>query len=93
MKKFILSGALALALALTSAANAQLSWVTDREGTWIDTQANPLNLADDGEVNITSTVSNAVFGAGTLRVGSNGAVRFAGSGTPAADPKVTPPAA
>ena len=80
MKKFILSGALALALALTSAANAQLSWVTDREGTWIDTQANPLNLADDGEVNITSTVSNAVFGAGTLRVGSNGAVRFAGSG-------------
>ncbi|MCH7792496.1 MAG: hypothetical protein IID31_09490, partial [Planctomycetes bacterium] len=35
--------------------------------------------SDDGEVNIASTSSNAVFGAGA-RVGSNGAVRFGGSG-------------
>jgi hypothetical protein len=80
MKKLLCSGALALALALTSAANAQ-TWTDALPGAWIDTTANPLSLSDDGEVDINHTINNALFGAGVARVGSNGAVRFAGSGT------------
>ncbi len=78
----LLTGTLALTFMLTGVANTQaaLMWVSDRPGTWIDTQANPLNLSDDGEVDINHSVSNAVFGAGVARVGSNGAVRFAGAG-------------
>ncbi len=51
-------------------------------GTWIDIAATgtPLNLSDDGEANITTTVGNALFAAGTARVGSNGGVRFGGTG-------------
>jgi len=40
-----------------------------------------LNLADDGEVNINTTIGNAIFAPGTARVGSNGGIRFAGTGT------------
>lgn len=52
-------------------------------GAFIDISATgtPLNLSDDAEVNITTTVSNALFAAGTARVGSNGGVRFGGAGT------------
>ena len=79
--KLVLTVGAAAAMCFAGAANAQLSWVTNVSGTWIDisTTGTALNLSDDGEVNIASTVSNAVFGAGA-RVGSNGAVRFAGGG-------------
>lgn len=51
-------------------------------GTWIDISGTgtALNLADDGEVNITTTIGNALLAAGTARVGSNGGVRFGGPG-------------
>jgi hypothetical protein len=52
-------------------------------GTWVDISGTgtALNLADDGEINIPTTVGNALLAAGTARVGSNGAVRFGGPGT------------
>ncbi len=50
--------------------------------TWIDVSATgaALNLADDASVDIATTIGNTLFGAGVVRVGSNGAVRFAGAG-------------
>ena len=50
--------------------------------TWIDISATgtALNLADDASVDIATTIGNSLFAAGTARVGSNGAVRFAGAG-------------
>jgi hypothetical protein len=39
-----------------------------------------LGLTDDGEANITTTVGNAIFGAGTVRVGNNGGIGFTSSG-------------
>lgn len=53
----------------------------DIPGTWIDIAGTgtALNLADDDAADITTTVGNALLGAGTVRVGSNGAVRFAGT--------------
>ena len=85
MKKFVLCGA--LALALTSVANAQpdgpfLVFVDNIPGAFIDISGTgtPLGLGDDGEVDITTTVGNNVFGAGIARVGNNGGVRFAGPG-------------
>jgi hypothetical protein len=55
--------------------------VDNLPGTWIDISATgtPLNLADDGEVNINTTIGNVVCPAGTVRVGSNGGVRFRGT--------------
>ena len=72
----------AAVMCLAGAANAQVSWSTSVPGTWIDisTTGTPLGLSDDGEVDIPTTVGNAVFGAGVARVGNNGAVRFAGTG-------------
>lgn len=40
----------------------------------------PLGLLDDGEANLTTTVGNAIFGAGTVRVGNNGGIGFTGAG-------------
>jgi len=52
-------------------------------GTWVDISGTgtALGLDDDGEVDITTTVGNAVLAAGTVRVGSNGGARFDGDGT------------
>ena len=82
MKKAILFGAMALALALTSAASAQLTIVDTIPGTFIDISGTgtALGLGDDGEADIATTVGNSIFGAGTARVGNNGAVRFFGLG-------------
>ncbi len=51
-------------------------------GTFLDISGTgtALNLADDGEVNIPTTVGNPLVAAGTARVGSNGGVRFLGAG-------------
>ncbi|MEZ6015668.1 MAG: hypothetical protein R3F49_11170 [Planctomycetota bacterium] len=60
-----------------------LSIVDTLPGTWIDISGSgtPLSLFDDDEVDIVTTVGNSVFAAGIARVGSNGGVRFAGTGT------------
>jgi hypothetical protein len=52
-------------------------------GAWIEISGTgaALNLSDDGEVDIPTTVGNALFPQGLARVGSNGGVRFAGTGT------------
>jgi len=69
--------------ALTLTASAQLSLVSNQPGAFIDIAATgtPLNLADDGEVTIFTTVGNALLPAGDVRIGSNGGVRFRGTGT------------
>ena len=50
-------------------------------GAFIDISASgiPLSLGDDDEVDIQTTVGNALFAAGTARVGSNAGIRFGGS--------------
>ena len=56
--------------------------VDNLPATWIDISATgaALNLADDASVDISTTIGNTLLAAGTARVGSNGAVRFAGPG-------------
>jgi len=56
--------------------------VNNVPGTWIDisTTGTPLGLADDGEIDIATTIGNTLFPAGVARVGSNGGVRFGGTG-------------
>jgi hypothetical protein len=51
-------------------------------GTWIEIAGTgtALNLIDDGAADISTTVGNGLFAAGVARVGSNGAVRFNGTG-------------
>jgi hypothetical protein len=63
-------------------------------GSFIDISATgtALNLTDDGEIDINTTVGNALFAAGTARVGSNGGVRFAGTGTDLSTGNVALPA-
>ena len=50
-------------------------------GAYIDISSTgtPLNLADDGAVDIVTTIGNELLNAGVVRVGSNGGLRFAGS--------------
>lgn len=68
-------------------AGSPFGLTTGLAGTWIDISPAgtgtgiPLNLGDDGEANITMTGGNSVFGAGSVRVGANGGMRFAGAGT------------
>jgi hypothetical protein len=72
-----------LLLSLVSAVNAFSVIIVDNiPGVFMDISGTgtPLSLSDDGEVNITSTVGNSLFSAGTVRVGSNGGVRFDGTG-------------
>lgn len=59
-----------------------LSIVDDRPGSFIDISASgqPLNLADDQELFITTTLGNLVFPAGNALVSNNGGVGF-GIGT------------
>ncbi len=56
--------------------------VDDVPGTFVDisTTGTPLGLTDDGAVDIATTVGNHVLAAGVARVGSNGGVRFDGTG-------------
>jgi hypothetical protein len=67
---------------MASVAGAQLTIVDNLPGAWIDVSGTgtPLNLSDDGEVDISTTVGNSLLAAGVARVGSNGAVRFGGTG-------------
>lgn len=57
---------------------AQLSMVNTISGTFTDISGTgtDLLLGDDGNVNITSTVGNAVFAAGAVRIGNNGGIGF-----------------
>jgi hypothetical protein len=73
-------GTLGVAGLLAPLASAQLTIVSNLPGTFVDISATgtPLSLADDGEVDIVTTIGNALLPAGTARVGSNGAVRFQG---------------
>jgi hypothetical protein len=78
-----LSGAALLLLVTASGANAQLSIVTNLPGTFTDISGTgtPLSLADDASAAIITTVGNALLPAGSVAIGSNGAVRFNGSST------------
>ncbi len=82
VRQLLIGGVAAGALALAGTASAQLSIVDNLAGNWIDISSTglALNLSDDGEVDFVTAVGNAVLGAGTTRIGSNGAVRFAGTG-------------
>jgi len=75
MKKliFVLGGSL-----IAGAALAQLTIVDDIAGTFVDISGTGTNLllSDDSSATITSTVGNAVFAAGSIRVGNNGAMGF-----------------
>jgi hypothetical protein len=72
----------ALCIVLAPSAAAQLTIVTNLPGTFVDisTTGTPLSLADDASADVVTTIGNALFPAGTARVGSNGAVRFQGTG-------------
>jgi len=69
-------------LSLINKLNTQVVFTDDVAGTFTDISATgtPLNLGDDGEANIATTVGNALVAAGTARVGANGAIRFGGTG-------------
>jgi hypothetical protein len=72
--------------ALAAAASAQLSIVNNIPGTFLDISGTgtALGLGDDTLANITTTVGNSVFAAGTHRVANNGLVAL--SNTTAAGP-------
>jgi len=72
-----------LALATSTVASAQLSIATNLPGTFTDISGTgtSLSLADDASASITTTVGNALLPAGSVAIGSNGAVRFNGSST------------
>ncbi|MCP3915262.1 MAG: hypothetical protein GY711_06885 [bacterium] len=59
----------------------QLLILDSLPGAFVDISASgiPLGLGDDAEVDIQTTVGNALFAAGTVRIGSNGGVRFGGA--------------
>jgi hypothetical protein len=61
---------------------ATCMFVSNLPGTWIDISATgtALNLGDDIEVDISTTIGNSTFPSGSVRVGSNGGVRFGGTG-------------
>ncbi len=81
MKKHLVGTLLALAICGTANAGA-LIIVDDIAGVWIDISGTglALNLSDDGEVDFNTAIGNSLFAAGTIRIGSNGAVRFGGNG-------------
>lgn len=81
VRELLIGGVAAGALALSGTASAQLNIVDNIAGNWIDISGTgtPLSLSDDGEVDFVTGVGNAVLAAGTTSIGSNGAVRFAGT--------------
>ena len=86
---------LGVALALAPAATAQLTIVSNLPAAFVDISATgtPLSIIDDGEVDILTTVGNALLPAGSVRVGSNGGVRFRGTAAELAIANATLPAA
>lgn len=74
----------AIAVASASLAAAQVRFVDELPGTFIDISSTGtnLNLVDDGEAPFTSTVGNSLLPAGPIRVGRNGGVRFGGGSSP-----------
>jgi len=60
----------------------EVAIVDDAPGAFIDisTTGTALVMGDDTEVDISTTVGNSLLAAGVARVGSNGGVRFAGTG-------------
>jgi hypothetical protein len=62
--------------------NPTLALVNHLPGTWLDISGTgtPLGLGDDDEIDLTMTLGNQLFAPGTIRIGSNGGVRFAGTG-------------
>lgn len=68
----------ALVGVLSAASLGALSFTTSVGGSFTDisTSGTALGLTDDGEANIAMTISNAVFAAGSIRVGNNGGVGF-----------------
>jgi hypothetical protein len=73
----------ALCIFLAPRAVAQLTIVTNLPGTFVDISATgtPLSLADDATASVVNTIGNALLPAGSVIIGSNGAVRFQGAGT------------
>jgi hypothetical protein len=73
---------MAFALVAAAPGSGDIRIVDCLPGTFVDISATgtALDLADDEEADIATTVGNAWLAAGTARVGSNGAVRFAGTG-------------
>jgi hypothetical protein len=73
----------AFALVAAAPGSGDIRIVDCLPGTFVDISATgtALDLADDDEADIATTVGNAWLAAGTARVGSNGAMRFAGMGT------------
>lgn len=65
----------------TSAASAQVTIVNNLPGSWIEINqtGTAMNLGDDSSTSFVTAVSNALFAAGSIQVGSNGAVRFGGA--------------
>lgn len=63
---------------LSTTATAQLRWVDDIPGTFIDISSTGtnLNLANDGEVNVAVSIGNALFPAGVHRIAANGGINF-----------------
>lgn len=86
MKNQTRRGALLLGLALSISLCVQAAPVTfshyNNASLFIDISGTgtALSLSDDGEANITTTVGNAIFGAGTVRVGNNGGIGFTSLG-------------
>jgi hypothetical protein len=85
MKKFAALKLATLAgLALSSSALAQFSIVNNLPGSYVDIitpgQATYYNLGDDGFVDITTTVGNALLPAGTHRITNNGAIAWGNPG-------------
>jgi len=64
--------------ALVAPAMAQTRIVDDLPGAFLDIASTgiDLTLANDGELAVPTTIGNALFPAGTLRVGANGGARF-----------------
>ncbi len=76
--------AITLCIALPAGvATGSVTIVDNLPGSWIDISGTgtALNLGDDDDVDIATTVGNALLPAGTVRVGSNGGARFLGIGT------------
>lgn len=78
MNRINLLAVMACALGVMSTANAQLSIVNNLPGGFIDISSTgtPLDLGDDDEVKIQTTIGNSVFPAGRVIVGNNGGLGF-----------------
>lgn len=71
-------GALGLLACLTGPIVASQRWVDSLPGEFVDIRATGASVApsNDGEFEITTTVGNSLFPAGTVRISANGGARF-----------------